>query len=122
MHVLVLVCFPVLALHGHKVWSYNSPLSRLPSTLPVMSEFTEIRTQGKQTAVATALHRLSGPPGGTRLRLRVWVGGSIPARKLIRVASQVDELKRDTSTLCMMGSGTGGDEGWRAEYRRGLKN
>lgn len=52
-----LVCFPVWALHGHKVWSHNSPLSRLPSTLPVMSEFTEIRTQGKQTAAATALGR-----------------------------------------------------------------
>lgn len=57
----VCVCFPVSALHGHKVWSYNSPLSRLPSTLPVMSEFTEIRTQGKQTAVTTALHRRVGP-------------------------------------------------------------
>lgn len=56
-----LVCFPVWALHGHKVWSHNSPLSRLPSTLPVMSEFTEIRTQGKQTAAATALGRRVGP-------------------------------------------------------------
>lgn len=65
--VPVVVRFPVLALRGHKERSYNSPLSHLPSTLPVRLEFAEIRTQGKQTAAATALHPLSGPPGGTRL-------------------------------------------------------
>lgn len=93
--------------------SYNSPLSRLPSTLPVMSEFTEIRTQGKQTAVATALHRRVGP---SRRGPPVWtagVGGRNLARKLISVASQLDERKGDTYvTLCMMVSGKEGGEGW----------
>lgn len=69
-----------------------------PSTLPVRSEFTEIRTQCKQTAAATALHPQSGPSGGARPRLRGADGG-VPARKLISVASQFDECKREASTV-----------------------
>lgn len=90
MHVPVSVRLPVLASHGHKVRPHNSPLSCLPSTLPARSEFTEIRTQCKQTAAASASLRWpSGPAGGTRGAPTPGVAGGVPARKLISVASQV---------------------------------
>lgn len=122
MHVPVSVRFPVLDLHGHKVRSYNSLLSRLPSTLPVRSEFTEIRTQCKQTVAATALHQLSGPPGGTPAST-LGVGSSVPSRKLISIASQFEKRKRSTCTVCIcalrcVSMWSGGGEGWRVEYRR----
>ena len=89
----------------------------------------QVRIHGNKDTVQTnsgGYSSLSLPTVGPSRRnpaLTPGVGGCVPARKLISVASQFNECRRSTSTVCMCAlecgvMGTGARRWWGVECRR----